>query len=284
MSKDIISRLNNHLIVDHARRDGGFGAGIHYEGDFANNNFGRQTNTGQRPSELTRYLGGSKRTNQPFISGYHHVWFKLPSALYKEAKTEEHSAKWLRSTCESFTPHSSTLNMIDVNGIGQVGASFPASKTVNREFTLAFREYQQLPILNILRTWHAIFDQHLGASPLGPGGFIPVNYKGWVAVAIMKPTFNVANGKLDIRDLEEAYIYDGVVPMTVPEDTVTAADQATNDSVQASVSFRFDGAPLDLSWKIGNQNVGQRIVDLFNEGSYYDNYEMFDAIGRWSHL
>jgi hypothetical protein len=267
MSNNIISRLNSHLL----NPPGKFGPGINLVG-------GSQSlkNDGERPSALSRYIGGSARSNQPYISGYHHVWFKLPSGLYK-TNVEEHAAMWLRSTCESFTPHSSTLNLIDVQGIGQLGSSFPASKTVNREFTLAFREYQNLPILNILRVWHAIFDQHIGVSPIGSSKFIPINYKGWVVVAIVKPTFNVDSGTLTVEDLEEAYIYDGVVPMTVPEDTIGAAEQTANDSVQASVSFRFDGAPLDLSIP----DVGIKVASLFAQsGSYYERYtkKLMDSI------
>ena len=268
--RNLISRLSAHLNANRQQYGPNITGAATRNDESVNSSY---SHASERPTVFNRYMGGAQRLNQPFISGYHHVWFKLPSALYAQG-VESEAAMWLRSTCESFTPHSSTLNMIDVQGIGQIGASFASSKTINREFTLAFREYQNLPILKIIRNWHSIFDQFTGASSLGPGGFIPINYKGWIVVAIMKPTSVQSSGQLDVEDLEEAYIYDGVVPLTTPEDTATASDQASNESVQLSVTFRFDGAPMDLSFP----GVGEKVKSLFADDTYYDNYDRFSIV------
>jgi len=229
------------------------------------------------PTTMTRYMGGHNRSNQPYVSGYHQIVVIPPaglfdgsfgsSASFSSLGTNASSAsKWLTSTCESFTPHSVTVNMVDLMGIGQVGSSFPVSKTVNREFTLGFREYRNLPILNIFRTWNSLFDSHVGISTLTAEQFIPVNYKGCIFVGTMKPTSN--NGEITEADLEDLYMYEGVFPMTVPEDTISAADQGTNDTVQASITFKFDGAPLTKSYA--------GLVDLFlgyiSDRSYNDVY------------
>jgi hypothetical protein len=203
-------------------------------------------NATDRPDIATRYMGGQNRTNQPFISGYHQVVFDLPTKLFDGAAVETMNT-WLQSTCEGFTPHSSNINFIDVNGVGQLGSSFPASRTINREFTLTFREYQKLPIMKIFRAWNGMFDPHLGITSFAAGEFIPENYKGYMMVGILSPTASIGNREIEVGDIEDVYLYEGVYPTLVPEDTATASDQATNDSIQESVTFKFDGAPLDSS-------------------------------------
>jgi hypothetical protein len=218
------------------------------------------------PDTMTRYMGGHTRLNQPFISGYHQIIVNPPTTLYGSSRASE-TQKWLTSACEGFTPHSSNINFVDVNGVGQIGASFPASRTFNREFTLTFREYQNMPILNIFRMWNGLFDPHLGITTMPSGGYIPNNYKGSICVGLLKPTTvnGNATGEIGPGDIEEVYFYEGVFPTMVPDDTATAADQATNDSIQLSVTFRFDGAPLDRS---SNEVVDYFVSQVNGLGAY----------------
>jgi len=218
-----------------------------------------------QPTAMTRYMGGHNRTNQAFISGYHQIVVQPPAKLF--GSDAPNATKWLTSTCESFTPHSVTINMVDLMGIGQVGSSFPVSKTVNREFTLAFREYRNLPILNIFRTWNSLFDAHAGIATLSASDFVPVNYKGCIMVGILKPTMG-NDGSISEDDIEDLYMYEGVFPMTIPEDTISAADQGTNDTIQASITFKFDGAPLDRSYS----GLVDQYLNLVNENSYNNIY------------
>jgi len=208
-----------------------------------------------RPDDLTRDIGGQFRTNQPHITGYFQIMVGLPEELFKHGEV---ASKWLHSACESFTPHSQTINKIDIQGQGQIGSSFVSSITTNREFTLAFREYRNLPILNIIKQWAAIMDPFTGVSPLGGDKFLPQNYKGWVAVAQTKPTRS-QDGNLKIEDIEECYIYQGVFPTTIPIDAL-ASDITANDTSQLSVTFSFDGAPLTSAEK----GVTKKVVELFN--------------------
>lgn len=220
-----------------------------------------------KPTEMSRYAGGHTRKTQPHITGYHQVLFFLPETLFATMGSE--AQKWLRTTCESFTPHSYVINMGDISGIGQVGASYPISRTTNREFTLGFREYRNLPILSIIKSWHSIFDPLIGTSPFGSFVLTPLAYKGVVIVASLKPTAN-ENAELTTDDLEEAYIYEGVYPTNCPEDTVIASEQSSNDTALASVTFKFDGAPLDL----GFPGVKEAVVSSlgFSGYSYNDAY------------
>ena len=105
----------------------------------------------EMPDVATRNIGGSFRTNHPYISGYFYVMFSLPETLF--SSNSESASKWLSTTVESFTPPSETINSTEITGLGQVKARFYTSRTVTNDITLAFREYQNLPILNTLNQW-----------------------------------------------------------------------------------------------------------------------------------
>ena len=197
--------------------------------------------TPKTPDMGTRDIGGQFRTNQPYISGYFQLLFALPSKLFD--RNAGNAATWLHSTVEGFTPHTQTLNKVDVAGQGQVGASFVASVATTREFTCTFREYQNMPILNVVRQWAAIFDPFTGVSPLKGSEFIPSNYKGAACIIQTKPVKSKDEAFAG-EDIEELYVYQGVFPTTIPVDTAAASDITGNDTVQLSVTFSFDGAPL----------------------------------------
>ena len=109
------------------------------------------SNNREMPDIGTRHLGGSFRGNHPYVSGYFYATFVLPSQLFGEVT--ELSAKWLSATCESFTPPTDTINYTEVPSLGQVKARFYTSRTVSNDITFAFREYQNLPVLNVLNQW-----------------------------------------------------------------------------------------------------------------------------------
>ena len=208
------------------------------------------------PDLLTRDIGGNFRHNHPYISGYFQVMFGLPEKLFQS--NAKNASKWLHTTCESFTPHSQTLNTIDIQGQGQIGSSFVTSILTNRDISFGFREYQNLPILNIIRQWTSIMDPFTGVSPLSGNEFLPENYKGWVAVAQTKPVRSQGSS-LKVEDLEECYIYNGVVPTNIPTDTL-AEDITGNDSAQLQITFKFDGAPLTSA----ETGVSDQVIKLFN--------------------
>ena len=217
------------------------------------------------PDSLTRDIGGFNRNNQPFISGYFQTVFHLPELIFTSSEV---AINWLHSSCEGFTPPSSTLNTVDIVGIGQIGSSFPTSTTVTREFTLTFREYQNLPILNILRLWNGVFDPHTGVSPLKGSEMIPSSYKGLCYVAQMKPTLGAGKGaasSFEKNDFEEIFAFDGVFPTTVPLDSITN-DLTTNDVVQYSVTFKFDGFPITLAE--GSDALVSKVSSLLGDRNY----------------
>lgn len=234
----------------------------------------------EKPDFLTRDIGGHFRNNQPYITGYFQVIFGLPNELFMGAGDASTASKWLHSTCENFTPHTQSLNKADIMGQGQIGSSFVTSVTTSREITFGFREYQNMPILNIIRRWAGVFDPFTGVSPLDGNRFIPMNYKGWVAVAITKPVRS-SNEALTGDDIEECYIYQGIFPTNIPVDTASSSDITGNDTVQLSTTFSFDGAPLTSS----EPGVTDTVVKLLSNmqmlgtasngestyGKYWDN-------------
>lgn len=248
----------------------------------------RMTNIkGERnhPDFLTRDIGGHFRDNQPYISGYFQVMFGLPSALFPD--NADLSSQWLHSTCESFTPHTQAITKVDVMGQGQIGSSYPVNVITTREFTVAFREYQFLPILNIIKQWAAIFDPFTGVSPLKGSQFLPPNYKGWAAIVQTKPV-RADGSSFETSDIEECYIYQGVYPYTVPLDIASAEDITANDTVQLSVTFSFDGSPLTSA----EEGVAEKVADLFSgyevlnsqsSGGTFDRYlSQGKANNAWS--
>lgn len=218
------------------------------------------------PTGASRYSGGHNRTGQPYISGYHQVLIYLPTGIF--LLMGDDAQRILFSTCETFSPHSSNINTSEVFGIGQAAASYPVSRSVNREFMLGFRERSGLPVTRIFKTWHSIFNPTFGTSPYGKTSLSPLMYKGTAIVALVKPTSN--NGKITGDDLEEAYVYNGAFPISFTEETVTTSDQAANETTVINVTFKFDGAPFDL----GTVGVETAVVAAFSDHNYQNTYKV----------
>ena len=225
--------------------------------------FSNITKDREKPDFLTRDIGGHSRSNQPYVSGYFQAIFGLPEVLFAGADGVQAASKWLHSTVESFTPHNIALNKGDVMGQGQLGASFPTSITTTREISFSFLEYQNMPILNIIRRWASVFDPFTGVSPLKGNKFIPANYKGWVAVLQTKPVGSFTT-ELTAEDLEECYIYDGVFPTNIPVDTAAAGDINSNDFVRLQVQLSFDNTPLTSA----EPGVVEKVLSLIKDLRY----------------
>lgn len=236
-----------------------------------------------KPDYITRDIGGHIRNNQPHITGYFQVVFGLPSMLFNGDANAQTASQWLHSACEGFTPHTQTLNHADIMGQGQIGSSFVTGVTTNREFTLTMREYQNLPILNIIKRWSSVFDPFTGVSPLNGNHFVPANYKGWCAIAQTKPVRSKDDSLL-AEDLEECYIYHGVTPTNIPLDSL-GSDIATNDVVQHSLTFKFDNTPLTSA----EPGVTTKVIDLLNglkvmgepQSTYQRYWDMGQATNQW---
>ena len=235
--------------------------------------------SGDGPRALTRYIGGHNRKNIVYISGYWQFLLQVPETIYrhKAGLSIDVVQKWFLSTAEGFTPHTRNLNKVDVPGIGGTGSSFPSGQTVNRTFTTTFREYKNLTMLKLINIWSGIFDHHTGVSELSADEWNPDAFKG-VAYAILTKPIGVGKSELSEDDLEEVFCYDGVWPESSPYDAFNQ-DIATNDSLQLSVTWNFDGSPLTLGDGIGSQAVAT--LNAIANGGYAATWEgIKDSIVR----
>jgi len=194
----------------------------------------------ETPQKLTRYIGGSERKNHPFVTGYWQFFVEFPDKIFKDKKIEGQT--WFHSAAEGFTPPSRTLNKADVPGQGGLGASFVVGQTLNRTFTVTFREYRNVPILTLAELWCSVIDPYMGVSPLKGEEWLPSSYKG-IACAILTRPVHADADSITRDDIEQVFYFDGVFPEAPPYETF-AADISGNDLLQHSITFSFDGWPL----------------------------------------
>lgn len=231
------------------------------------------TGTGVKkmPDPLSRYFGGNDRDNHPYVSGYWQIIISPPQRIFLDAQLE--ALQWLTSSAEGFTPPTRTLNKADLPGQGGVGSSFITGQTLTRNFTVTFREYQNLPILTIFDLWTSIIDAHTGVSPVEGGNWLPSAYKGSCFVVNTKPTQSMKSTPITAADIEQVYYFHGIFPESAPHDTF-GQDIATNDFVQHSISFSFDGWPLTKE----DPDVVEAVINAFSSSNYYDHtYEPYAA-------
>jgi len=215
-----------------------------------------------RPKHMTRYSGGHNRKSQPYISGYWSLFLMPPPSLLGSVVGAEQAAQWFHSTAESFTPPSKTVTKVDVPGMGGVASSFAAGQELSRTFTVAFREHQDWPVMKALHQWTNMIDSNTGISPLLE--FVPNEYKGMCIAALTRPGI-VAGGIPDIKQIDQLFLFEGVFPETLPYDSFNT-DIATNDTTQVSVTFSFDGFPLNKDHPVAVANYLAMFTAMgFNE-------------------
>jgi hypothetical protein len=219
-----------------------------------------------RPREMNRYMGGHRRMNHPHVSGYWYIVIEPPHRIFSSEKDNVatgglegatgsageggalsaapfETSRWFHSAAESFTPPTRTLTKVDLPGLGGLGSSYVAGQQLTRTFSVAFREYQDTPIMNALNLWTSTIDHHYGVSPLQGNEYIPANYKGAAWVYLCKPTASEKNGGLRKDDIDQFFFFEGVFPEGAPTDAFNS-DIATNDVIQISTTFSFDGWPI----------------------------------------
>lgn len=220
-----------------------------------------------RPNSLTRYIGGYKRENYPYINGYWQLIIQPPREIFgSDASLMQ---KWFLSTAEGYTPPTRNLNKVDIPGQGGMGSSFVAGQTLTRTFSTTHREYSKLVMSKLIGVWTNVIDSLVGVSELESKKWSPSSYKGLIYIILTKPV-GAGKSKLDEKDLEEVYLYDGVWPDTQPTDALNQ-DINTNDSVVLNINWNFDGWPLSA---VHEESIATKALDLLNSlGSYSNHYE-----------
>ncbi len=216
------------------------------------------------PQNLTRYVGGSQRKNHPFVTGYWQFFVDFPPILFKGDQTTYQS--WMHSAAEGFTPPSRTLNKADVPGQGGLGASFVVGQTLNRTFTVTFREYRNVPILTLAEMWCSVIDPYMGVAPLKGEEWLPSSYKG-TALAILTRPVHADAEPIGEKDIEQVFYFDGVFPEAPPYETF-ATDISGNDLLQHSITFSFDGWPLTRVDEAAMTAATDKLKSLKYEDTY----------------
>ncbi len=213
---------------------------------------GESNNTDHAP-DINRYLGGYNRgvDSHPYIKGYFYVFFGFPSELFdRDTISKKDALSYTLSACEGYTPPGDRqLKTEDVLGMGGVDASFITGQTIDRNFSLQFRDYWGAPIFRIHRQWTQYLNPYFGGVTENYGSgtnapfFMSREYKGTCMVIQTKP-ITKAKGEYDAADIIKIDFFDGVFPVT---DLKSAYDANISDNSVAkpTVQYRFDGFPLD---------------------------------------
>jgi len=202
-----------------------------------------------------RYLGGQSVLNyHPYVKGYFYVFFSFPPVVSNSINNFNPSYRVLLSLCEGFTPPGDRqLKTEDVTGVGGVDASFVVGQTIDRTFSLMYRDIWGSPIFVYHRAWTSIIDPFLGGyiTKSNDEDFVPNLYKGKVLVVQTKPialkstgTINNSNSNDWKKYIIKVHLFDGVFPIT---DLNSVYDSNINDNtiVRPTIQYRFDGKEYD---------------------------------------
>jgi hypothetical protein len=224
----------------------------------------------ESPHSYNRFFGGRNRENQPFITGYFQVLLRPPAKFVKDRYNGKDNIiqTWFHSTAESFTPPGYSPILAEIPAINGNSSSFLAGVELTHSFTIAFREYQQLPILSMINDWVSYgFNPNYGMSGLDK--FVPNNYKGDCIVIITTPQINTKESTSGIGEdefikteyIEKVFYFDGVFPEAVPFDSLNS-DITAHDGLQISCTFRFDGWPVITK---GDSSFGKKAREILNK-------------------
>jgi len=194
-------------------------------------------------NRFDRNFGGTRKgTADPYMSGYHYIWFKeLPNDLVANINVADNSnlgdinavKNVLAASAQSVTPPGGTLNKTEFAAQGGTKWGAPTNIDYSNNFTVKFLEYSSLPILSIFHGWiRMIRDYRTGASTLSGDNYTKQNYSGSMFYWTTKP---------DGITIEYSACYVGVFPTKDPQD-LYAGDISTVDKLEVDMEFHVDKA------------------------------------------
>lgn len=195
-------------------------------------------------NRFDRNFGGTlKGVADPYISGYHFIWFpELPAQLANAVGVTDNAnlasltniQKVLSAACQSVTPPGGTLNKTEFPALGGTKWGAPTNVDYGNTLTVKFLEYSSLPILSIMHGWvRMIRDYRTGVSVLGSGrDYSKQEYSASMYYWTTKP---------DGFTVEYYACYVGMFPTKDPQD-LYAGDIATYDKLEVDVEFHLDKA------------------------------------------
>jgi hypothetical protein len=234
-------------------------------------------------ADINRYLGGFNRQqdSHPYVKGYFYVFFGFPERLFSTNSITKHQALvYSLSAAEGYTPPGDRqLKTEDVMGMGGVDASFITGQTIDRNFSLQYRDYWGAPIFRIHRQWTQYLNPYFGGVTDNYGGedspipmFMAQEYKGTAMVIQTKPITKRRGNDYGPQDIIKVDFFDGVFPVT---DLKSAYDSNITDNsiAKPTVQYRFDGFPLDET----NDDVMDKALEVLTS-IHYDTKNASPAI------
>jgi hypothetical protein len=206
--------------------------------------------------DVNRYLGGHNRgvDSHPYIKGYFYVFFGFPPTLFSDGGdsssntgiTSNKALIYLLSAAESFTPPGDRqLKIEEIQGMGGVDSSFVSGQTIDRNFSIQYRDYWGAPIFRIHRQWTQYFNPYFGGAAYAPNiAYMAREYKGTCMLIQTKPVTKLDSQDWSPEDIVKIFYFDGVVP-TTDLSSVYDSNITDNSVVRPTVQYRFDGFPLD---------------------------------------
>jgi len=196
-----------------------------------------------------RFGGTSSGVADPYISGYHFIYFKkLPDQLVKnisyvdQGNTPNTQAQFkdavdvkntLSASCLSVTPPGGTLNKTEFTGLGGTKWSVPTNFDYGNTLTVKFLEFSSTPIMKIFHGWiKMIRDYRTGVSNLVGADYTKSQYAGTMMYWTTKP---------DGVTVEYAACYTGCFPTKDPQD-LYSGDIGAYDKVEVDMEFSIDWA------------------------------------------
>jgi len=194
----------------------------------------------------TRRFGGTKiGVADPYVTGYHYVWFDLIPVKLPEYVVTGNSgisstgdiSTVLASTCLSVTPPGGTLNKVEFTGLGGIKWAVPGNIDYGNTVSVKFFEFNKTPLLDIMHGWVKMMrDYRTGISGLEDGsdggGYSKSTY-----ACIMYYWTTAPDGKT----VEYYACYDGVFPTKDPQDLFTS-DVETVGRLDVEIEFNVDYA------------------------------------------
>jgi len=232
-------------------------------------------------TDTNRYSGGSQATagDHPYVKGYFYVFFGVPTKIFGEQKASK-AEKFLLVSAESYTPPGDRqLNIQDVNGQGGVSASFVTGQTIARDFSIQYKDYWGAPIFRIHRMWTNYINPYLGVVDAGDTDikFASNEYKGVCMVVQTKP---IKKNKYNPDDIIKVDLFDGVQPTTDLK-SVYDANIEDNSFVKPTVSYKFDGFPLDET----NPKVVTKAIEVLkNKDLFSQTSKIYENLASTSNL
>ena len=200
----------------------------------------------------------------PYVKGYFYIYFKFPDIVTQRINTKDGKgdndtiSNIMLALCESYTPNGDRqIKYEDVVGLGDIGSSFITGQTIDRNFSLMYRDLWGSPILKIHRAWTSIIDPIYGgllkdkndSNNTEEIDFLPKNYKGKVIIIQTKPIAIYADNAKSVSksDIVKVDLYTGVFP-TTDLSSMYDANITDNSIVRPTVTYRFDGNKYDESY------------------------------------